>query len=189
MKNTLANVQSIVSQSLRDADADPDLVSTIADRLQALASAHDVLTQHGWSSADIGAVASATLAPFNAVTRRVAFGGPKIQLSARAATALALAIHELSTNAVKYGSLSNQSGRVTLNWESEDGQLKLVWTEIGGPKVATPTHKGFGTRLIVSALTGSTYGTADLDYRPGGLVFTFRAPIDSLVEADSTRPY
>lgn len=189
VKNTLANVQSIVSQSLRDADADPDLVSTIADRLQALASAHDVLTQHGWSSADIGAVASATLAPFNAVTRRVAFGGPKIQLSARAATALALAIHELSTNAVKYGSLSNQSGRVTLNWESEDGQLKLVWTEIGGPKVATPTHKGFGTRLIVSALTGSTYGTADLDYRPGGLVFTFTAPIDSLVEADSTRPY
>lgn len=189
VKNTLSNVQSIVGQTLREAHADSSLVSTIADRLQALASAHDVLTQQGWSSADVGEVISTALAPFNASGRRIAFGGPTVQLSARAATALALAVHELSTNAVKYGALSNQAGRVTLNWETEDGQLRLIWTEIGGPKVSPPTRKGFGTRLIDTALTGSTYGAANLDYRPSGLVFTFTAPIESLVEADSVRAY
>ena len=167
VKNTLSNVQSIVGQTLREAQADPGLVSTIADRLQALASAHDVLTQQGWSSADIGEVISAALAPFNASARRIAYGGPKVQLSARAATAPALAVHELSTNAVKYGALSNHTGRVTLNWEAEDGELQLIWTEIGGPRISPPTRKGFGTRLIDTALAGSTYGSAQRHRRHG----------------------
>jgi PAS domain S-box-containing protein len=189
VKNTLATVQSIVSQSLREGGADPQVATTIADRLKALATAHDVLTQQGWTSADIGDVVSATLAPFNIQSRRIAYGGPRVRLSARATTAIALALHELSTNAIKYGALSNASGMVRVNWEREGADLALSWIESDGPRVVEPTRTGFGTRLIDTALAGSTFGTVDVAYRPSGLRFTFKAPLATLVEADSTRPY
>lgn len=189
VKNTLATVQSIVSQSLRDGGVDPTVATTIADRLQALATAHDVLTQQGWTSADIGEVVSATLAPFNSQVKRIAFGGPRVRLSARATTAIALALHELSTNAIKYGALANTTGRIRVNWELEDEHLVLSWTESDGPAVVKPSRRGFGTRLIDTALAGTTFGTVDMDFRPTGLRFTFRAPVASLVDPETIRPY
>ncbi|WP_055047292.1 HWE histidine kinase domain-containing protein [Devosia sp. A16] len=189
VKNTLATVQSIVSQSLRDGGVPPTVATTIADRLQALATAHDVLTQQGWTSADIGEVVSATLAPFNSQVKRIAFGGPRVRLSARATTAIALALHELSTNAIKYGALANTTGRIRVNWELEDEHLVLSWTESDGPAVVKPSRRGFGTRLIDTALAGTTFGTVDMDFRPTGLRFTFRAPVASLVEPETIRPY
>jgi len=189
VKNTLANVQSIVGQTLRNGGADAGLIAQVADRLQALATAHDVLTQYGWSSADLGEVVAGSLRPFNIADRRIAFGGPRVRLSARAATAFALALHELATNAIKYGSLSNEVGIVILNWEVEAETLSLRWQESGGPAVQTPTRKGFGTRLIDQALANSTAGKVELSYRASGFEFRFTSPLAALVEMESTRSY
>lgn len=189
VKNTLATVQSIVGQSLRDHDADGQLTATISERLRALAGVHDVLTQKGWSTADMRDLVGGALAPFNAQDRRIAYGGPTVRLSPRAATALALALHELATNATKYGALSSLTGRVVVNWDIEDDHLALLWSESGGPRVTPPSRRGFGSRLIETALAGSTFGEVEIDYRPAGLVFSFRAPLSGLIEADSTRPY
>lgn len=189
VKNTLATVQSIVGQSLREHGADGELTSTIAERLQALAGVHDVLTHRGWTTADIRDLVAGAVMPFNARSRRIAFGGPPVKLSPRAATAMALAVHELATNATKYGALSNNTGRVAVNWETEDGHLSLEWVESGGPPVLPPTRRGFGTRLIKTALAGSTFGEVDLDYRPAGLVLRFVAPLEALIETDPPRSY
>ncbi|CAN7620838.1 PAS domain-containing protein [Devosia sp. LjRoot3] len=189
VKNTLANVQSIVGQTLRNGGADAGLIAQVADRLQALATAHDVLTQYGWSSADLGEVVAGSLRPFSIAGRRLAFGGPRVRLSARAATAFALALHELATNAIKYGSLANEVGIVILNWEVEAETLSLRWQESGGPAVQPPTKKGFGTRLIDQALANSTAGKVELNYRASGFEFRFTSPLASLVETESTRSY
>ncbi len=189
VKNTLANVQSIVGQSLRDAEVAPDVMTMLIERLQALAGAHDVLTGEGWQSAEIGEVVRTALAPFQSELRRIAVGGDKVRLSARAATALALAIHELATNAAKYGALAHANGRVTVNWAVEDGDLSLVWRERDGPPVVPPRRRGFGSRMIENALAASTSGQSSMDYRPDGLVFSFRAPVDALVEASGPREY
>jgi PAS domain S-box-containing protein len=189
VKNTLSTVQAIVGQSLREARVEPDIMSTIADRLQAIARAHDVLTQQGWTSADIGDVIAGAVAPFNAAAKRIAYGGPRVPLSARSATAFSLALHELATNAIKYGALSNGHGRVLVNWDLGGEDLLLAWHETDGPTVTAPNRKGFGTRLINSVLAGSTNGDVSMDYRPSGLRVAFKAPIAGLVEPDSTRPY
>lgn len=189
VKNMLANVQSIVGQTLRDGGVEAKLIAQVSDRLQALAAAHDVLTQYGWTSADLGEVVASSLQPFNNSDRRVAFGGPKVRLSARSATAFALALHELATNAIKYGALSNKIGRVILNWEVEAETLSLSWQESGGPAIEPPTRKGFGTRLIDKALAASTNGKVTLNYRSSGFEFQFTAPVAALVEMESTRAY
>lgn len=189
VKNTLANVQSIVGQTLRNGGAHAGLIAQVADRLQALATAHDVLTQYGWSSADLGEVVAGSLRPFSISGRRIAFGGPRVRLSARAATAFALALHELATNAIKYGSLANEVGIVILNWEVEAETLSLWWQESGGPAVQPPTRIGFGTRLIDQALANSTAGKVELNYRTSGFEFRFTSPLAALVETESTRSY
>lgn len=189
VKNTLATVQSIVGQSLRDANVSADVTTLLAERLQALAGAHDVLTSEGWESAEIGEVVGTALAPFQSEPRRIACGGDKVRLSARAATALALAIHELATNAAKYGALAHTDGRVTVNWHVEDSELHLVWRERDGPPVVPPRRRGFGSRMIERALAASTSGQSSMDYRPDGLVFRLRAPVEALVEAQSRRDY
>ncbi len=189
VKNTLATVQAIVGRSLRENGVDDALVAKISDRLQAIAGAHDVLTHHGWTSADIGQIVTAALAPFNSEGERIFYGGAKVRLSARAATSLALALHELATNAVKFGSLSQDSGKVAVRWEIDGPDLRLIWTETGGPEVSDPERRGFGSLLIDTMLASSTYGSTDIDYRPGGLVFTYTAPLATLVETDSKRAY
>lgn len=183
VKNTLATVQSIVAQSLRQGDADRSLITSISQRLQALAGAHDVLTSRGWEEARLVDIISTATAPFdNNVTNRIHFGGDDVVLSSRAATAIALAMHELSTNAVKYGALSNDTGVVTINWSVEDGQLELVWKEAGGPTVKEPTRRGFGSSMIERALAASVHGTAEITYLAGGVVFVIRTAVDRLIE-------
>jgi PAS domain S-box-containing protein len=184
VKNTLATVQSIVGQSLRGADVDPTLAATIAQRLQALAGAHDVLTHRGWEEARLVDIVASATAPFDTgTTKRIHVGGDDVVVSSRAATAVALAMHELSTNAVKYGALSNDDGSVTVNWEISGGELELIWTESEGPAVTTPSRRGFGSRMIERALAASIQGTAEIDYRRGGVVFTIRTNAANLVEA------
>lgn len=183
VKNTLANVQSIVSQSLRGADVPDTVGAQVSQRLQALAGAHDVLTNEGWQGADIAQIVANAITPFSDDAHpRIAAGGPRVNFSSTAATALSLALHELATNAVKYGALSLPNGRVTLNWSVEGPDFALTWTEIGGPTVAQPTRRGFGSRMIERALAASINGQAKVDYRPSGLVFTMTTQLANLAE-------
>lgn len=190
VKNTLATVQSIVAQSLRGADADPSISATIAQRLQALAGAHDVLTDKGWEQASLFDIVASATAPFDTgPTKRIFVGGPNVEVSARAATAIALAMHELCTNAVKYGALSNGVGDVTVNWNVVDDKLRVVWTESGGPEVKQPTRNGFGSRMIERVLGSSIQGSATIDYRPAGVVFEIQTLMANLVEPEPKQVY
>lgn len=184
VKNTLATVQSLVSQSMRGEEVPPHVAAVIAQRLQALAGAHDVLTNRGWEEARLNEIVDAAVRPFDSgTTSRIAAGGDEVVVSARAATAFVLALHELGTNAVKYGALSNDEGRVTVNWHIENGKFELVWTEVGGPTVKQPTRRGFGSRMIEQALAASIGGSAAIQYNPSGVRFSMKTDAANLVDA------
>jgi two-component sensor histidine kinase len=153
VKNTLATVQSIVSQTLRNAPTPPEARALIEQRMIALSRAHDVLTREKWEGADLRAIVDQALAPFrDAAHERFHVRGPGVRLSPRMALDLAMALHELGTNALKYGALSDASGAVDLTWRVDSHvtppHLKLRWKERDGPPVAPPIRHGFGTRLI-----------------------------------------
>ena len=127
-------------------------------------------------------VVTVALRPFTEVQDcRFQIGGPALRLGSRVALALAMALHELATNAAKYGALSNETGRVHLSWTvagvAPPHQLRLQWQETGGPRVSRPTRTGFGSRMIERALAIEIGGTAQIDYRPDGVVFTAEAPL------------
>ncbi|MGN6549839.1 MAG: HWE histidine kinase domain-containing protein [Pararhizobium sp.] len=185
VKNTLAKVQAIFSQTLRNADSIDEAQKVIAARMQALAATHDVLTREGWTHAGFTDIVAAALRPFRSEgDGRIRAGGPDIRLMPRAATALSLALHELGTNAVKYGALSVTKGFVTLNWWLDDGdtRLRLEWREIDGPPVVAPSHRGFGTRLIEQMLAADFGGTAKLDFRTAGAIFVLEADLSDICE-------
>ncbi|MFD0849684.1 sensor histidine kinase [Sphingosinicella xenopeptidilytica] len=146
LKNTLALVQAIAAQTLRGA-VDTDAMNDFSSRLSALGHAQDILLRKDWSRASLWEVISASLEPHNA-DGRIAIDGPDMQIGSRAAIAGSLMLHELATNAVKYGALSSPTGRIHLSWVIEDDHLSLHWRETGGPPAAEPQRKGFGTRLI-----------------------------------------
>lgn len=183
VKNTLATVQSIAAQTLRNAGVDKPIREALESRLLSLAQAHDILTRENWSGANLRDVVSKALTPFRAEDR-FTVAGPDVWLTPRAALAIALALHELATNAVKYGALSKQTGSVTLRWQTvlgtEGWTLTLRWTEQGGPPVKPPSRKGFGSRLIERGLAGDLGGEAKMDYRSTGLVCTIIASLPKL---------
>ena len=169
-KNLLANVQAVVN--LSQAGTTDELKKVIEGRIQALANVHSLFVQTRWIGAELSTIASQELAPYSASGRdRVRIEGPQILLEPTAAQAIAVTLHELATNAAKYGSLSVAGGKVNLKWSQEaDGQLRLRWTESGGPPVReAPTRKGFGGRIIQQVIT-QLKGTTDFDWRPEGLV-------------------
>ena len=150
MKNTLAMVQAIVSQTLRAASTTQEARELIMQRFAVLARAQDILTQTSWDSAPLLAVVQSALAPI--ASERLTIEGPDVRLGSRAALNFTLALHELATNAVKYGALSNAEGRVEVDWRLQPGgagdTLVFRWNEVGGPPVTPPTSKGFGSRLL-----------------------------------------
>lgn len=182
IKNTLATVQAIVGQTLRGANAPADLRTAITDRLVTLGKAHDLLTASHWAAAPLGEIVEAAVQGSGADHRRFVICGPVVQLNAKAALALALGLHELITNAIKYGALSNETGQVRLSWAvaANDGAVELTmdWREIGGPPVAAPRRRGFGSRLIDRALATELNGEVRLDYPADGVVFSLRAVLD-----------
>lgn len=164
MKNTLGTVQAIASQTFRGA---PQIErDAFGARLRAMADAHDLLTNQDWGLVMVRDIVSRAIAPFNPA--RFDTDGDDTALNSTKALLLAMAIHELGTNAVKYGALSNTLGRVAIGWRGDGGHLVLDWRETGGPGAQTPTHKGFGTNLIQRAIAGQQ-GGAVFDYTPGGL--------------------
>lgn len=181
MKNTMAMVQAIVHQSLRSANTLEEARESVTERFEALARAQDLLTASNWQVSNLDAVVQAALAPVND-SERIAISGEPSEVGARAALSFTLVLHELATNAVKYGALSVPDGRVMIDWRRQDcaGAERLVftWAEQGGPPVTIPTRKGFGTRLIDS-MGRSFGGRSELHYPPEGVRW--------LVEADPAR--
>jgi PAS domain S-box-containing protein len=164
VKNTLGTVQAIASQTFRKAP--PEERDAFAARLRAMAEAHDLLTNQDWGQVAVTDIVSRAIAPFD--SRRFTVRGDDASLSSAKGLLLAMAIHELGTNAVKYGALSNGDGRVGIEWKNGANGVTLRWRESGGPQVAPPTHKGFGTKLIQRAMVGE-HGNATFDYVPDGL--------------------
>ena len=172
VKNTLGTVQAIATQTFRTAQESER--KSFNSRLQALAAAHDLLTNHNWDMAAVRDLIERVLAPFRERNSdRIRISGPNTALDVRKSLSLAMAVHELSTNAVKYGALSNEDGRVSLDWElTEDDTgrwLKFHWRESGGPAVQPPGPKGFGSMLIERALEADN-GKAQVDFDPAGLI-------------------
>ena len=185
VKNTLATVQSIVAQTLRGGDASTRTRDTLTSRIVALSKAHDVLTNEQWSGADLDEIAAQAAQPFRLGLGedRIAMDGPKVRVPPKTAIAVALALHELATNAVKYGALSGPEGRVSFTWKlSGRGaarELHAVWREMDGPRVTPPTRVGFGTRLIERGLAADLNGEVSIRYPVDGVVCTIRARLDS----------
>jgi two-component sensor histidine kinase/PAS domain-containing protein len=167
MKNMLAIVQGIATQTLKGV-AERDAVVTFEDRLQALSTAHEVLLQTHWSATTLHELAEAVLARSGDM-RRIGIGGPRVTLGPRTALSASMLLHELATNATKYGALSVADGRVAVAWHVDHatGELVLTWTESDGPPAVEPVRKGFGSRLIRSGL--SRTGGVALRYLPTGL--------------------
>ena len=177
VKNTLATVQSLATQTFRDG-ADPALRAKFGARLVSLGRAHDVLSAKKWDGADLRDVVDATLEPFaSANPGRIVTDGPSIPMSSRAVVMLSLVLHELATNAAKYGALSGPDGRVTVTWMiSPVDKVKLHWRETDGPPVETPQHAGFGSTLIEKGFAAQIGGSATLRFEPGGLTCELEFP-------------
>jgi PAS domain S-box-containing protein len=168
-KNVLANVQAIVM--LSQSDTSEGLKQSIEGRIRALANVHSLFVESRWIGAELSTIATQELVPYSEKDeKRVRIDGPQVLLEPDAAQAIAVTLHELATNAVKYGALSGTRGQVELKWlHKADGQLILRWTEIGGPAVQMPTRRGFGSRVI-ERIIGQLKGDARFDWRPEGLV-------------------
>lgn len=183
VKNTLATVQSIAAQTLKGATVPVAVKAALESRLLSMAGAHDVLTQQNWEGADLRDIVEKALSPFMAQRHEFDVRGPDIWLLPKSALAVAMAVHELATNAAKYGALSNGSGRISVHWdiaERDEQHLQMVWTETGGPKVTAPTSRGFGSRLIERGLAGQLGGEAVIDYREIGVVCRIMAPLSAI---------
>jgi PAS domain S-box-containing protein len=179
VKNTLAVVQGIAHQTFKGGAATPAARAAFEGRLVALAAAHSLLTQANWQHASLEHLAAEALQATNAYQQRVSLSGPRVLLQPKEALAIALALHELCTNAVKYGAFSNDSGRIAVEWKKAgaDTELTLTWREEGGPPVSPPTRRGFGSYLVERMLADDLDGEVSMEYRPEGLVCSIRAPL------------
>jgi two-component sensor histidine kinase len=177
VKNTLATVQSLATQTFRDG-TDPASRAKFGARLVSLGRAHDVLSAKKWEGADVRDVVNATLEPFaSANPDRIVADGPSVPMSSRTVVMLSLVLHELATNASKYGALSGPAGRVTVSWMiSPIDKVKLYWRETGGPPVEKPQHAGFGSTLIEKGFGAQVGGSATLRFEPDGLTCALEFP-------------
>ena len=174
-------VNAIASQTLSGATSLAAAQLAFQSRLLALARAHDLLIQGNFSGTDLASVIAATIEPHEGGTNRLRIEGQMVPLTAGTALSFSLALHELCTNAAKYGALSTPEGHVEIVWqvtgEAEDRRLKLRWTESGGPQVVLPERKGFGSRLIEQALALELGGEVRIDYEAAGVVCVIDAPL------------
>jgi two-component sensor histidine kinase len=182
IKNTLATVSAIASQSLRNVPGAEHAQHAIEGRLLALGRAHDLLLQARWTSADLGKIVrGATEAFDNPDVPKFTIAGPDVRMTSGAVIAIAMTLNELCTNTTKFGALSVPAGRVEIAWtiDPKTQRLHLKWTETNGPAVRAPDNRSFGTRLI-ETLGKQLKGDVDLKYQPSGLIYTFDVPLASL---------
>lgn len=180
VKNTLATVQSIASQTLREGGNAADIRASLESRILALSHAHDLLTRENWRGAELADILQMELAPHGR-SDQVSVRGGEVLLTPNLAVALAMVLHELATNAAKYGSLSTPGGCLRVSWETtaEAAQpwLHLLWEEVGGPPVTPPERRGFGTRLIEVGLKRQLQGRVALDFAPEGVRCRIEVPL------------
>lgn len=180
VKNTLATVQSITAQTLRNAGADRQIQKDVEARLWALSRAHDILTRENWDGADLAEIVAVAAGGYAPQAERIRATGEALRLRPETALGLAMALQELATNATKYGAWSNLEGRVSVDWaQSDGGRLQLTWREQGGPPVVAPTRAGFGTRLLQRTLSAEIGGGCDLRFEPGGVVCVITAMLEA----------
>jgi two-component sensor histidine kinase len=184
VKNSFATLQGLIVSTLRSSASLPEAMKAVEERIVALGRAHDVLTKEHWESADLRELAVSILDPYLAEPHnRVELFGPDLRLNHRAAVAVAMVLNELMTNAAKYGALSQQDGRVRLEWNfgnETPAQLHMEWSETGGPLVHPPTRRGFGSSLIEQSIGRELGGTFQKDFQPDGLSCTIMLPLDRI---------
>lgn len=185
VKNTLALVQALALQSFK-AHRDPAVASAdFQSRLAALAAAHDLLTRDQWEGATLAELVDGATRPLARGAGRIDAAGPPIEVTPKAAVSIVMALHELATNATKYGALSVPGGRVEIRWTCADGRLNLVWRERNGPPVARPVTRGFGIRMIERALASDLAGAVEICFDPAGLVCRIDAPAEANLRKDA----
>jgi PAS domain S-box-containing protein len=183
VKNTLATVQSIAAQTLRSASGPASFKEAFEGRLLALSKTHDLLTRNAWRDANLYDIAKQELAPYRRnQDEKVLLEGPNVKLPARYAINFGLVLHELVTNAAKYGALSTASGHLDVKWSlipDPDGRthLHFHWRETGGPPVEMPKHQGFGSRLIKRSVEGELAGRVAVDFPPDGVCYDISVPL------------
>lgn len=191
MKNTMAMVGAIASQTFRTAATKEDARTIFDARLAALNQAHDILTQSSWTSASMPTVIAGALAPHRTGEKRIRVSGPEVELTAKQALSLALALHELATNATKYGALSVPDGTIDIDWACHTGSdgpaLGFAWRESGGPVVAPPTRRGFGSRLIEGTLSADFGSSVKIEFLPEGLTCRFETRSSDLASVPDER--
>jgi len=187
IKNVLATVMAITSQTLRNTDSVHDGRVAIENRLLALGRVHDLLLRTKWTSASLSSIVQTAIEPFDK-GGRFSVQSPDIEVSPAAVLPLAMILNELCTNAVKYGALSNGEGRIAISAVIDVSKQRfgLTWTETGGPAVAVPTRHSFGTRLIEQGFVGELRGHAHLSFEPSGVVCKLDIPLASLTPARPT---
>jgi two-component sensor histidine kinase len=186
-KNLLAVVQAIVQKTVRSSSPD-DFAVKLARRLHGLAANQDLLIGSEWRGVEIMDLMRAQLSPFgDLIYSRIFLDGPSARLKAAAAQAIGMAVHELATNATKYGSLSVEDGSVFISWEAPHksaGAFSIRWTEDGGPKVSEPNRKGFGHMVIGRAVEAAVDGVVKIAFEETGLTWALEAPASAILEAD-----
>ncbi|HET6633380.1 MAG TPA: PAS domain S-box protein [Rhodanobacteraceae bacterium] len=185
VKNTLATVQSMASQSLHHAESAEAFVEVFESRLRALSKTHDLLTRGHWEQAALRDVILNELEPFDGGEAGFELDGPNVRLHPRMVLALGMVFHELTTNAAKYGALSRRGGRVKVSWSvaeaaGEGARLRLLWHETGGPPVRAPKRRGLGSRLLLDAVIAGFDGEASMDFHADGLRYSLDVPLDKL---------
>ena len=178
VKNTLALVQALALQTIKPGHDTRHAAAEFQSRLAALAAAHDLLTREQWEGATIAELVASATRPLAREHGRIDARGPEVEVTPKAAVSIVMALHELSTNATKYGALSVPTGQVRIRWQNENGRLRIEWQEHGGPPVAPPVTRGFGVRMIERALASDLTGHVEIRFDPLGLVCIIDAPAE-----------
>jgi two-component sensor histidine kinase len=184
VKNALATVGAVVSHTSQGRQSVTDFVVALEGRLRAMASAHELLSARGWQGMSLTELVRRELAPYG-TRSNIKIDGPDVTLGAEAGQAMAMVLHELATNAAKYGALSNSEGRVCISWQvvaAQEPTFTIEWLEEGGPTVAAPNHNGYGQIVIGSMVEAAVVGTAEIDYRESGLFWKLSAPVAEALE-------
>jgi PAS domain S-box-containing protein len=192
VKNILAIVQSVAAQTMRASGSLENFTETFAGRLKALAIAHDILTETRWIGIGLSELLAAVLAPYRSPEgTRVSISGPAVLLPARTVVPLSMVLHELTTNAAKYGALSTRSGKIEITWRlsgGSDQSVELVWQERAGPKVKAGVPTGFGTKLIDHVIRHDLDGSTKVEFEPAGVRWEIAFPVAGFASASAAAP-
>jgi len=186
VKNTIANIQALVLRTSRSADSLTGFVEGLDGRIKSMAKSHSLLSQSRWEGVSIDRLLREELDPYTSGRSSAVLGGVEIVLTPKSALSLSLAIHELATNAAKFGAFSKKDGTVSVSWRmTAEGGVDLSWREVGGPTVRPPARRGFGSTLIERALAMETGGRANLQYLEAGVVCDIHLPSTSILRYEA----